>query len=385
MKVCFAARYLVPNATLGGHAWVSLNWVHGLQQAGAEVVLLDDCCREAGGSEAVADLDRFQRSLQRLGIDVEVSLLLDEAARERMAGVESEIAARTRPFDEVCAESDLFLNCNYALGPEVIERFERSALLDIDPGLLQLWVDSGHMELHAHDLYFSIGETVGRPEARFSDCGREWHYTPPAVSLSAWPVARVEPDAAYTTVTNWWGEYEIHDGESFNNEKREAFLEYLELPSRVDVPLELAIYHEDGNASEIPMLREHGWRARPAYEVSATPEAYHDYVRASRGEFSCAKASCYRLRNAWISDRTIAYLASGKPCVVQYTGASRFLPDSAGLHRFRTLDEAARMLAHVEADYDTQCGLSRQLAERHFDAKKVAGALLDRAMEKAHG
>src|SRR5947199_7750161 len=29
-----------------------------------------------------------------------------------------------------------------------------------------------------------------------------------------------------------------------------------------------------------------------------------------------------KLRNAWVSDRTLCYLASGKPAVIQHTGAS---------------------------------------------------------------
>ena len=58
------------------------------------------------------------------------------------------------------------------------------------------------------------------------------------------------------------------------------------------------------------------------------------------------------LQNAWVSDRTLCFLASGKPAVVQYTGPSRVLPDAAGLFRFRDIDEAARALDTVAADYD---------------------------------
>jgi hypothetical protein len=67
-------------------------------------------------------------------------------------------------------------------------------------------------------------------------------------------------------------------------------------------------------------------------------------VRSSRGEFSCAKPAYVLFDTAWVSDRTLCYLASGKPAVVQYTGPSRFLPDGEGLFRFRTFDEAARSL-----------------------------------------
>jgi hypothetical protein len=86
------------------------------------------------------------------------------------------------------------------------------------------------------------------------------------------------------------------------------------------------------------------------------------------------------LQNAWISDRTLCYLASGKPAVVQHTGASRFLPDAEGLFRFRSLEEAARALSTAESDYERYGRLARALAEEYFDAHKVVGRVLERAL-----
>jgi hypothetical protein len=90
------------------------------------------------------------------------------------------------------------------------------------------------------------------------------------------------------------------------------------------------------------------------------------------------KPSCVRLQNAWISDRTLCYLASGKPAVVQHTGESRFLPDSEGLFRFRDLEEAARCLEMAAEDYDHHCRLARALEEEHFDARKVVSRLMEK-------
>lgn len=74
------------------------------------------------------------------------------------------------------------------------------------------------------------------------------------------------------------------------------------------------------------------------------------------------------------------YLASGKPAFVQHTGPSRFLPAAEGLFRFRSLDEAVQALAAAEADYERHCSKARALAEEHFDAKKVVGSVLERAL-----
>jgi hypothetical protein len=46
-------------------------------------------------------------------------------------------------------------------------------------------------------------------------------------------VTRAGDDAPFTTVSNWWGrdEWLELDGEAFSNEKRTAFLRFLELPA----------------------------------------------------------------------------------------------------------------------------------------------------------
>ena len=128
------------------------------------------------------------------------------------------------------------------------------------------------------------------------------------------------------------------------------------------------------------MLLEHGWRLQDAWSVAAMPWDYQRYVHASLGEFSCVKPSCVWFQNAWISDRTLCYLASGKPAVVQHTGRSRFLPDDAGLCRFRDLDEAVHRLENVSENYEQHCHDARAIAEQHFDARKVAASLLERAL-----
>ena len=83
-----------------------------------------------------------------------------------------------------------------------------------------------------------------------------------------------------------------------------------------------------------------------------------------------------------MSDRTLCYLASGRPAVVQHTGVSRLLPDADGLFRFRNLDEAAAALAAAEADYERHCRQARALAEEHFDARRIVARVLERALER---
>ena len=134
---------------------------------------------------------------------------------------------------EAAVEADLLLNLRYTLPGEVVERFRRSAMLDIDPGLLQLLMSQGVVSVPQHDLYFTIGETVGQPGARFPDMGLKWHYTPPPVFLPEWPLVEADTMAPYTTVSHWWdkknGSVEFK-GELRHNNKRPAFLAYVGSP-----------------------------------------------------------------------------------------------------------------------------------------------------------
>jgi hypothetical protein len=278
---------------------------------------------------------------------------------------------------DAAATADLLLDFRYDLDADVVRRFRRSAMLDIDPGDLQTCMTKGEIDLAHHDVYFTIGETVGKPGARFPDAGRSWHYIPPCVALGWWPPRWAAVDAPFTTVAHWYDErwLEGDDGRLYDDSKRAAFLPFVDLPSRTRHALELAVDLVPNDEDHV-RLWQGGWFVRESYAVASTPWDYQRYIQGSRGEFSCAKPHCIRLQNAWISDRTLCYLASGKPAVVQHTGPSAFLPEREGLFRFHDLDDAIRCLDAVANDYERQCRLARALAEEHFDGRKVAERLL---------
>jgi hypothetical protein len=397
VTVCLSTNTTLNYPQGGGHLWVFLNWALGLRALGCEVIWLETIQNK----ESIRALDRRLR-LERDGLVERSSDLVHEVQAnvatlkrrleryglaERLAlyscsaeVLSSEVTKGCLDL-EAAAEADLLLNLRYNLPGEVVERFRRSALLDIDPGLLQVWMSQGLVSVPQHDLYFTIGETVGQPEAQFPDVGLKWHYTPPPVYLPEWPPVQADAMAPYTTVSHWWGEeWVVIQGEYRDNNKRAVFLDYSDLPSRTSTPLELALCLAPEDEEEGWLLEDRGWKIRHAWTVSSEPEQYRTYIQQSRGEFSVVKPSCVWLNNAWISDRTLCYLASAKPAVVQHTGSSRFLPDSEGLFRFQDLEEAARALCAVESDYERHCRLARELAKEHFDAQKVIGRVLERAL-----
>ena len=131
------------------------------------------------------------------------------------------------------------------------------------------------------------------------------------------------------------------------------------------------------DAADRAHLESHGWRVRDSREVAGSPEAYRAYVQQSRGEFSAAKPSCREFQNAWVSDRTLCYLASGKPVVVQHTGPSTYLPDGEGMFRFVSLPDAVAALETINRDYRRHCRAAREIAEAHFDARRILATVLN--------
>jgi hypothetical protein len=373
--VCLGAGALdYPEGKGGGHTWVYLNWALGLRSLGCRVIWL-----ESAPPRISADVTRERLTLLRkfLGSHGFEEIALASSNGEPLA---RQLADLCGTCADAAAEADLLLDLAHNRSPTEVKRFSETAFVDIDPGLLQLWMEAGETGGADYDRYFTIGETVGTARARFPDCGLTWIYTPPPVFLDEWAVAPSGPGAAYTTVTHLYaGTVEI-DGQEFNNDKRTAYLSYLDLPSRTQQRLELALCLGTDDAKDGPLFERAGWHVRDAWHVTATPHDYADYIRSSRGEFSCAKPSCFLLQNAWVSDRTICYLASGKPAVVEYTGTSRFLPDAEGLFRFRSLDEAAAMLEAAESEYERHSRAARTLTEEYFDARKVLARVLEQAL-----
>jgi len=337
--VVLASQKLLEFPSASGHFWVYMQYAQGLRSLGCDVWWLEE------KTEDTEALETLHLRLERYGLPER--LLLEGRPETR----------------DVLNAADLLLNFNYGLKASA----RMKALVDIDPGLLQFWIERKQLDVFPHDVYFTTGERIGEP----------WIHIHPPVSLELWPFVHDPGADVFTTVSSWWGDEWVDEGDHFyENNKRVSFLEFAELAAKVDQTLELALMLGDGDEEDRHLLDRLGWRVRDSLAVASTPDAYQAYIQGSRGEFSCVKPSCLRFLNAWISDRSICYLASGKPVVMQDTGPSSYLPFGRGLLRFRNLEEAAEALAAVDADYEGHCRAARELAETYFDAKQTAERIL---------
>jgi glycosyltransferase involved in cell wall biosynthesis len=80
--------------------------------------------------------------------------------------------------------------------------------------------------------------------------------------------------------------------------------------------------------------------------------------------------------SGWFSERSICYLASGRPVIAQDTGLGEIYPIGEGLLTFTTLEEAAACVDEVLSNYQRQSQAARRLAEEYFDSDKVLTQLL---------
>src|SRR5438105_3654992 len=82
-----------------------------------------------------------------------------------------------------------------------------------------------------------------------------------ATSLEQWLPTPPNPDAPFTTVTQWQsGDWLVHGEESYPNTKGDGFLPFLDVPLATRQPLELAVNLGQWSGDDREMLLAKGWR-----------------------------------------------------------------------------------------------------------------------------
>ncbi len=372
MHICLLAQTL-GYIEGGGHFWVYLNWGLGFHRAGARVTWLETVPRSFTPETFASHRTLLKNRLYEHGLPADLAFIHEDGE------ILSEQFGPLPVIREIAESSDLLVNLCYGLSNSITQQFHRKALIDIDPGLLQHWVTRGYFALAPYDFYFTISDAIGKPGHPIPTLGLKWFHTAPCVDTASWPVTSSTAESPYTTVSHWEAhEYVVEeDGSFYENTKKAGFEPFLDLPGHLSIPVELALCIDPAQTQEIQRLRELGWRIRPSSEVSKSPIDYQGYIQQSRGEFSVSKPSYVKMQSGWISDRTLCYLSSGKPVIVQDTGPIHYVSEGLGLLRFRTLEEAARHFQSLFTDYPTHSQSARHLAESIFDSRRVAERFLD--------
>jgi hypothetical protein len=360
----------------GGATWAVLQYVLGLKSLGHEVIFVEPVPRKAlqpagGLLQHSVNAEYFRTVVEEFGISDTAALLL--------AGTRATVGLNYEQILAAAARADLLVNVSGMLTDrEIIGRIPTRVYLDLDPAFIQLWhaVQGIDMRLDAHTHFVTVGLAIGSAKCRIPTCGRSWIPTLQPIVLAHWPMARGIRYDALTTVGNWRGYGSIEHEGKFYGQKVHSLRDIIELPRHLRERLLLAI---EVHADEVPGpadLKKHGWELINPAEVASTPAQYRKFIQESKGEFGLAKSGYVKSKCGWFSDRSVCYLASGRPVIAQETGFSRYLPAGEGLFAFESIDEAVLSIDAMNSDYVAHTTAARKLAETYFDSNKVLSDLL---------
>lgn len=365
----------------GGEAWVRLSWLLGLRRLGCSVYFIEqigrESCVDAAGApapfESCVNLAYFKEVVEQFGLADSAALVYEEGGKTSGPGFEELLA--------IAESADLLVNISGHLSLEpLMRRIRRKAYVDLDPGFTQFWHAAGDpgARLAGHDHYFTVGENIGTAACSIPTNGIPWRAVPPPVVLEQWPVATEGDPGRFTTIATWRGPYGPieHEGGTLGLKVHE-FRKVIELPQRVPLQFEIALDIHPQETKDLEALRVNGWRIVDPKAAVADPAAFRRYVQGSGAEFSVAQGVYVETGSGWFSDRTVRYLASGKPALVQETGFRRDGASGYGLVTFRTLEEAIAGAERIASDYPAHRDAARAFAEEHFDSDVVLSRFLD--------
>jgi hypothetical protein len=357
----------------GGVAWCSLMYLLGLRKLGHNVWYLEDTCEcnfDPIGNTLTTNPEYALRFIDQT--------LTPYGFGDRWCYVDIyfNYYNHTREsWCRICADADVFINLSGGAWywKDEYAAIPYRAYIDSDPAFTQLDIaKKGQDRIDFFNLYnalFTFGRNIGTARSPVPTAPLHWEPTWQPVDPDHWSPLDSRPRDVFTTVMTW----KFESFADIGGTKDLEFLKVVNLPAMTDVPLELAVT----NAPRV--LLEQGWQCRDAFAVSDNLEAYRDYLRTSRGEFSVAKHTYVATNSGWFSDRTECYLMAGRPAIVQDTGFSAHLPTGRGLFAFNNAEEARAGLEAAVADYSRHARAARELARSEFAFDVVLPPLLERA------
>ncbi len=362
---------------VGGLTWHHLQYLLGFEQMGHDVVFFEDygwpdSCFDAGRDEMTRDpsfgIAYFQDAIRRTGFHGRWCYLAEDGTAHGMS---------RDALAQACRECDVYFNLSNVNWIEETNLCRRKVLVDTDPGFTQIAGHGMTVPFSHYDALFTYGENVHKPGCEMPTGGAKWLATRQPVVTACWPVHDGDDRAALTTLVNWsaYGD-RTHEGRVYGQKDRE-FEKFFNLPQETQVPMQVAL---SGPTEVAKRFASGGWSLADPMRVSRDPWTYQAYIAESKGEFCVAKHAYVSTRCGWFSDRSCAYLAMGRPVVLQDTGFSDFLPCGKGLLAYRDRKGAIEAVHQLQDDYPAHCRAARAVVETHFGAAGVLENLLERTL-----
>ncbi len=374
--------HFVGQMPLGGIAWQAMQYILGLERLGYEAWYVEDHGANPYDPQlnsvvmdCAYNVAYVRAMMERYGLGERWAYW--DAINDVYHGLSREAVFR------LYRESDALINlCGAVRLRDEHMACPKRLMIDTDPVYEQIkyaGADPGaRAYLEAHTDFFTYGENVGGPGWIVPLCGIPWKPTRPPVVLEEWPVDDEQPDC-FSTIATWENKGKNIDfaGERYVWSKHVNFLRFLDIPRRAGHCFTMAMLPPTREI-EAEVTRA-GWRLVDPRPVSASMESYARFICGSRGEFTVAKDIYVRPNSGWFSDRSVCYLAAGRPVVTMKTGFSRFYPVGEGLFDFSGVDEALAAIAAINADYPRHSRAARRMAAEYFGSDRVISSLIAEA------
>lgn len=366
-----------------GMAWMHMQIAAGLRRLGHDVYYFEatsawpyDPVRQRPVCDSDYALPYLQRVASSFGLGERWAYRRSYSDREWFG------FDRTRAED-LLAHADAVLNVSGStrMAKEGL-RVGRLIYFGTDPVGHELALANGDEAVRTflaeHNDFVTYGENIGSPDCPIPPLPGLRARTRQPVLLDLWRDGPPTRDT-FTTVGNWRqvGDDIEYQGVTYYWSKHHEFLKFMDLPRRVNTPLELAMNISRLEPEERRLLDVNGWGLRDANDFTTDPWPYRDYIRDSAGEFTVAKDQNVRLRSGWFSERSACYLAAGRPVITQDTGFGNVLPTGEGLFAFNTMDEILTAFEAIRSDPVRHQRAAQAIAEEYFRAEKVLSRLLD--------
>jgi hypothetical protein len=368
----------VVRGPLGGIAWHYLQYVAGLAQLGHDVFFLEDSddypscydpVRNVTDADPTYGLAFAADAFERLGFGTRWAYY--DGHRGAWLGPAAGVAL------DASRTADVVLNLS-GVNPlrSWMDHVPVRVLVDTDPVFTQvrhLTSAAARARAADHTAFFSFGANIGQPGCTIPSDGLPWRPTRQPIVMDAWTCRPGPASGPLSTVMQWDSYAPVeHDGTRYGL-KSASFDAFADLPALCPETFELAL----GCPTVVrERLTARGWTVLDPREPTRDPWTYQHYIARSKAEFSVAKQAYVMTHSGWFSERSAAYLASGRPVVVQDTGFSRWLNPGGGILPFRSADEAVAQLDALNGSYAHHCREARTVAGDHFGSARVLTGLL---------
>lgn len=379
----------------GGVFWDYLQYALGFHQLGHDVLYLEDTGKWCYKPEAGTFVETGDENAVRLRANIDRHMPELSERWSFRDGCDKMFGRGLKETVAFCQSADLFIHLSAScLMREEYFEAKRVAFVDSDPMYTQAKLASAsepdspdhdkaleHLAwLKQHDVFLTFGENVGRPDCLIPSEMIPWRPTRQPITIDRLSQARrdVEDRRRTLTTVGSWDPHEVSvniAGRTYGGKSLE-FERFLDLPTRLSVPMELAI----SGQYPVDRLTTNQWNPVDALSVSLDPDVYRSYLANSIGELSVAKHAYVASRSGWFSCRSACYLALGVPVVVQDTGFSEHIPTGEGIFAFTSPEEAVSGVEAILADPAGQARAAEEMVRAYFDARKVLEQFIDTAM-----